>query len=173
MIALMKPLLVPALACFALVGCSSGPPPDAAERLGLRGMLGYHLRAGAASEVPGDQVGFVITANGQGGYRLAWVALAGNVSTFSGTIDSDGTFDPASTLPLSGRETITVSSDGRQLTFASVPSSVADGVDIVPSADPIYVDARIDGAPASIFFTGADSSRLRVSDFDPVAFTSP
>jgi hypothetical protein len=171
MIPTMNPLLVAALAGLAFVsGCSH---PDAAVHLGARGILGYHLRAGAASEVPGDAVGFVVTANGLGGYRLAWVAFDGNASTFDVTVESDGVFDPASTLPLSGNETITQTTDNRTLTAASVPSSAPDGVDFVPSADPIYVDARIDGAPADIYFTGADTSRVRVTALDPVAFTSP
>jgi hypothetical protein len=174
MISRMRPLLVLALAPLVIAtGCASGPPPDGAVRLGARGVLGYHLRAGAASEVPGDAVGFVITANGVGGYRLAWVALDGNASTFSATIETDGTFDPASTLPLSGYETITASADGQTLTAASIPTSLPDGVDFVPSLDPVYIDARIDGAPADIYFTGADTSRLRVTALDPVAFTSP
>jgi len=174
MIPTMKPLLVPALASLVLTaGCSSSPPPDAAVQLGARGLLGYHLRAGAASEVPGDDVGFVITANGLGGYRLAWVALDGNLSVFDATIESDGVFIPASTQPLSGRETITATSDGLTLTATSVPGSAADGVDFVPTVDPVYVDARIDGQPANIYFTGADSSRLRVTALAPVASTSP
>jgi hypothetical protein len=167
-------LLVVAALPFALVaGCgSSGPPPDSAVPLGARGELGYHLRAGAASEVPADQLGFVITANGQGGYRIAWVALDGSTSTFSGTASSDGVIDSASITPLSGREHIALRADGSALDFSSVPSSAPDGVDFVPSTDPIYVDLRIDGAPAAIFFTGADSSRVFQSDYNPVAFTS-
>jgi hypothetical protein len=174
MIPSMKSLPVLALASLAIAaGCSSGPPPDAAVRLGARGVLGYHVRAGAASEVPGDAVGFVITANGQGGFRLAWVALDGNASVFDATIDTDGTFDAASTVPLSGRETITATLDGQTLTASSVPGSAPDGLDFVPSVDPVYVDARIDGVPADIYFTGGDTSRLRVTNLNPVAFTSP
>ena len=63
--------------------------------------------------------------------------------------------------------------DGSALDFSSVPQSAPDGVDLVPSTDPIYVDLRIDGAPAPIFFTGAETSRLRQSGYNPVAFTSP
>jgi len=154
-------------------GCSSGPPPDSAVHLGARSELGYHLRAGAASEVPGDTIGFVVTANGFGGYRVAWVAVTGSTSTFSGSIDTDGVIDANSVTPLSGRETIVVRANGSGLDFSSVPDANPDGVDFVPSVDPIYVDLRIDGAVAPIFFTGAETSRLRQSDYDPVAFTSP
>jgi len=155
------------------VACASSPRPDSPVRLGAQGALGYHVRAGAASEVPADEIGFVVTANGNGGYRLAWVAVDGSISTFSGSATVDGVIDPASVAGLSGREQLTVSADGSTLDFSSVPGSAPDGVDFVPSTDPIYVDLRIDGAPAPIFFTGADTSRLLQSDYDPVAFTSP
>ncbi len=158
---------------LVLAACSSGPPPDSPVRLGARGELGYHLRAGAASEVPGDAIGYVVTANGLGGYRVAWVALAGSTSSFSGSVETDGAIDPRSVAALSGRETISVRADGSGIDFSSVPDASPDGVDFVPSVDPIYVDLRIDGAAAPIFFTGADTSRLRQSDYDPVAFTSP
>ncbi|HEX9103493.1 MAG TPA: DUF3261 domain-containing protein, partial [Polyangia bacterium] len=76
----MQRLALYALPLVVAAGCSSGPPPDSPVHLGARAELGYHVRAGAASEVPGDQVGFVVTANGLGGYRIAWVALAGSTS---------------------------------------------------------------------------------------------
>jgi hypothetical protein len=165
---------VPLLATLFTVGCArQHDAPDSPVPLGVRGELGYHVRAGAASEVPGDEVGFVVTANGQGGYRIAWVAVDGSISAFSGSVASDGVIDPASVTPLSGREDITLAADRRSLDFSSVPSSAPDGVDLVPSADPIYVDLRIDGAPAQIYFTGADTSRLYLSQYNPVAFTSP
>lgn len=163
-------LTVPLL---ALTACSSGPRPDRPVPLGPRGELGYHVRAGAASEVPGNELGFVVTANGSGGYRIAWVAVDGSTSTFSGTAESDGPIDATSIAPLSGREQITLDQSRTTLSFSSVPGSAPDGVDFVPATDPIYVDLRIDGAPADIFFTGAETSRLYRSDYNPVAFTSP
>jgi hypothetical protein len=166
----MTRLLVLLPIVFAL-GC--GAPPDSAERLGRQGLLGYHVRAGAASEVPDGDEGFVVTANGLGGYRLAWVAFAGSASVFTATITSDSTFDPASVLGYSGREQIALSADQAEIDVQSVPDGTPDGVDFVPLVDPIYVDLRIDGAPANIYFTGADSSRLRVSRYNPAAFTSP
>lgn len=173
MLASMRALALLSLPLVVAAGCSSGPPPDRPVHLGARAMLGYHVRAGAASEVPGDELGFVVTANGFGGYRIAWVALDGSTRIFSGSVETDGTIDPATVAPLSGREQIVVRGDGSAVDFSSVPQGTADGVDLVPSSDPIYVDLRIDGAPAAIFFTGADTSRLLQSAYDPVAFTSP
>ncbi len=166
-------ITLPFVASLFIVGCGHDASPDSPVRLGARGELGYHVRAGAASDVPGDEVGFVVTANGQGGYRIAWVAVDGSVSSFSGNVTSDGVIDPSSIAPFSGREQITLSSDRRSIDFSSVPSSAPDGLDFVPSTDPIYVDLRIDGAAAQIYFTGADTSRLFRSQYNPVAFTSP
>jgi hypothetical protein len=166
-------ITLPLVASLFVVGCAHDATPDSPVHLGALGEPGYHVRAGAASEVPGDEVGFVVTANGEGGYRIAWVAVDGSVSTFSGSVSSDGVIDPASIVPFSGREDISLSGDHRTIDFSSVPSSAADGLDFVPSADPIYVDLRIDGAAAQIFFTGADTSRLYLSQYNPVAFTSP
>lgn len=164
-------LLLPLLGSLLLAGCGSSA--DRPVRLGARGLFGYHLRAGASSAVPDGEIGYVVTANGQGGFRLAWVAFSGSGSSFTGTITSDGSIDPASVAGFSGREQITVAADGSRVDFASVAGAAPDGVDLVPSVDPIYVDARIDGAPANIFFTGADTSRLYRSAYNPVAFTSP
>ena len=156
---------------LALSGC--GPAPDSPVHLGARAMIGYHVRANAASEIPASDVGFVVTANGAGGYRIAWAAFAGNASTYSGTVTCDTTFDPNQTSGLSGRETITITSDLREIDFASVPDVQAEGVDFVPASDPIYVDLRIDGALAHVYFTGAETGHLILSAYDPVAFTSP
>lgn len=163
--------LIPFVALLLVTGC--GPAPDAARRLGLRGMLGYHVRAGAASEVPANDVGFVVTANGVGGYRVAWVAFTGSRSTYSGSVTTDGRFDANQIAGLSGRETITVTTDLREIDFSSVADGYADGVDFVPSTDPIYLDVRIDGGLAHCYFTGADTGRVLLSAYDPVAFTSP
>ncbi len=160
-----------ALAALALTGC--GPAPDSPVHLGAQRMLGYHVRAGAASLLPDGDIGFVVTANGQGGYRVAWAAYDGSTHVFSGTINSDGTFDSSSVLPLSGRETITLTTDAREIDVGSTPGAAPDGVDFVPSVDPIYVDLLVDGAPAHVYFTGADTGRLYLSSYDPVAFTSP
>lgn len=163
--------LLPTLVLLALAGC--GPAPDSPVRLGARGMLGYHVRANASSALPANEIGFVVTANGVGGYRLAWAAFIGSASTFSGSIFTDGTFDPRQLIGLSGREQIALTTDYREIDFSSVPNDQPDGVDFVPSTDPIYVDLRIDGGTAHIFFTGADTGRVYRSPYDPVAFTSP
>jgi hypothetical protein len=171
MIPAMTRLVAPLLfATVVLAGCGD---PDRSVPLGARRMLGYHVRAGAASEVPAGDIGYLVTANGLGGYRLAWVAFAGSTHVFSGRIESDSTFDPRSIVGYSGREQITLTADNLAIDFSSVPDAAADGVDFVPTVDPIYVDLRVDGVPANVYFTGAETSRLYLSAYNPVAFTSP
>jgi hypothetical protein len=151
------------------------PPADQPVVLGAQAALGYHVLAGAASELPAGDIGFVITANGQGGYRLTWSDTLGSTAEFAGTITCDSTFDPTQLKGYSGYETITLSSDNRTITFDSVPGSALDGVDLVSGSDPIYVDMTVNGIHSgfSIYFTGAQSSLLLTSQYDPVAFTSP
>lgn len=160
-------LVLPLLFAFA---CGH---PDEPERLGRQRLLGYHVRAGADSVLPADVAGFVVTANGLGGYRIAWSGFTGLAQLFTATVTSDGPFIPSSIVGLSGRERITLTTDNAQLDVQSAPDGTVEGVDFVPLTEPIYVDLRIDGAPAPIFFTGADSGRQRQSLYDPVSFTSP
>jgi hypothetical protein len=151
------------------------PPPDSPVSLGAQLMLGYHVSANAASELPAGDIGFVITANGQGGYRLTWSDTLASTAEFAGSITCDSTFDASQLKGYSGYETITLSSDNRVITFDSVPGNSLDGVDLVSGSDPIYVDLTVNGVHSgfSVYFTGADSSQLLTSSYDPVAFTSP
>ncbi len=153
-----------------LAGCGAADSP---HHLGRAGLLGYHVAAGAATQVPDGADGFVVTANGQGGYRIAWVAFAGSTSLFSAHVTCDTQFDPSSVQGLSGREQITLAADATTIDAQSVADGTADVIDLVSLTDPIYVDLRTDGAAAPVYFTGADTGRLLQSSFNPVAFTSP
>ena len=148
---------------------------DAPRALGLAAMPGYRVAANAASELPGGDLGFVVTANGAGGYRVTWSDTLGSAASFTGAITTDGAFDPSQVRGYSGAEDIQVAADGGSLTFSSTPGSAIDGVDLVSSTDPIYLDLRVDGSRSGfgIYFTGAESGALLTSDYDPVAFTSP
>jgi hypothetical protein len=173
----------------ATTGCiveQSGPPPggaggggggpvlDAPQPLGVAQLMGYHVAANSSAELPANARGFAVTADGSGGYRLSWSDVSDSTSVFSGSITTDGTFDPAQLHGLSGAEATTLGEDGA-ITFSSEPGTNLDGVDLVSSTDPIYVDARIDGVRAGflIYFTGAQSGAQLASDYNPVAFTSP
>jgi hypothetical protein len=177
------PLLVffatTATGCFVSPAPEPAPyqpaPTDVAVPLGVQSMPGYHVLAGAASELPAGDLGFVVTANGNGGYRLTWSDTQGSLARFSGTITCDTTFDPAQLKPYSGAENLALSADDTTITFDSQPGANVDGVDLVSQSDPIYVDLLVDGSRSgfSIYFTGARSSLLLNSGYDPVAFTSP
>jgi hypothetical protein len=151
------------------------PALDAPRPLGALGMLGYHVAANASVEMPAGDLGFLITANGQGGYLVTWTDTVGSPAHFSGTITTDGQFDPNQLTRYSGYENATLSSDLKTITFDSTPGTVVDGISMVPSTDPIYLDAYVDGVHTGfdILFTGADSGARLDSAYDPVAFTSP
>src|SRR5256885_5860502 len=127
-------------------GGAPAPALDAPVALGLRGMAGYHVSAGSASELPDGDLGFVITANGQGGYRVTWSDTYGSAAHFSGSITTDGYFDRSQVAGYSGAEYLTLSDDDRVITFDSTPGSYVDGVDLVSSTDPIYLDLTVDGS---------------------------
>jgi hypothetical protein len=161
-------------------GGGGNPPPsspalDAARPLGLAQLYGYPVAAGAAAELPAGDLGFVITANGQGGYRLTWSDTYGSAASFSGSISTDGYFDPAQVRGYSGAENISLSADSSTISFESAPGSYVDGVDLVSSSDPIYLDLSVDGSRSGfgIYFTGGESGAQLSSDYNPVAFTSP
>jgi hypothetical protein len=158
-----------------------GPTPPRADQageptlsLGPQAYPGYRVLAGASSSIPSGDLGFLVTANGQGGYRLVWTDTLGSPSQFHGTVTTDGTFDMRQTQGFSGHEQLTYSGVN-QIAFSSVPGSAIDGIDLVSSTDPIYVDAMIDGTHSGValYFTGASTGALVNSAYDPVAFSSP
>ena len=151
------------------------PALDAPVALGLRAMPGYHVAANASSTLPAGDLGFVVTANGQGGYRITWSDTYGSAAHFSGVITTDGQFDPNQVAHYSGAESIALSSDLSTITFESTPGAALDGVDLVSSTDPIYLDLFVDGARTGfgVYFTGGQSGQLLSSAYVPVAFTSP
>jgi hypothetical protein len=160
----------------------SGPtaPPRAdlagepTASLGPTAYPGYRVLANGSASIPGGDIGFLVTANGQGGYRVAWTDTLNSPAHFTGTITVDGEFDTRQTNGLSGAESLTYAAPN-QLAFDSVPGSNLDGVDLVSSTDPIYLDAMIDDSHVgvNIYFTGAQTGLLVNSAYDPVAFTSP
>jgi hypothetical protein len=161
-------------ALLVLVGC--GPEPDSPTQIGKRkDRYGYHVRAGVpAQRVPGG-LGFVITADGQGGYQITWTTTVADSGkhTFIAEVTSDGAFDPSSVVPMSGREHVQVLDGARRLWVTSQPGSDhPDGFAFV-SSEPIYVMVLVDGGQRFIFFTGAETGRLMMSNYSPVAFTSP
>jgi len=152
-----------------------GPALDAPRPLGLAGMLGYRVQANASAGLPAGDLGFVVTANGQGGYRVTYSDTYGSAAHFQGVITTDGQFDPSQVRGFTGYENVTLSTDLGTITFSSTPGSNLDGVDLVSSTDPIYLDLYVDGSHSGfgIYFTGAETGAQLSAAYNPVAFTSP
>ena len=139
---------------------------------------GYHVLANAATSIPGGDIGFLVTANGQGGYRITYTDTLGSAAYFHGSVFTDGEFESYSNFH--GLRYLTPSDSGptgrpSRLDFSSQAFSSVDGLDLVSSTDPIYVDLLINGTTAGvrIFFTDAETGLVSVSAINPVSFTSP
>jgi len=167
----MRPILL-ALLCAA--GCHVSPDGEPSGPLGARALSGYHILANANTSIPGGDIGFLVTANGQGGYAIYWTDTAGSPAFFSGTATTDRGFDPNNTVKVSGTEDATFTATDR-IDFSGVPGASLQGVQFVSQTDPVYFDLTVDQSHQGfgIFFTGARSGLVQDSFYNPVAFTSP
>src|SRR4051794_9254516 len=95
---------------LVVAGCHVTTENEPSSSLGARGMLGYHVLANANTSIPGGDIGFLVTANGQGGYALYWTDTAGSPAFFSGNVTTDVGFDPNQTVKVSGSEDVTFTS---------------------------------------------------------------
>lgn len=126
-----------------------------------------HVRANASVTVPFGEVGFVVTANGRGGYRVTWVDTAGAGRRYHGSIYDDGSF----TQILHEGMQYAVADAGR-LDFESAPGAGQSGyVDFVSSVDPIVVDVLDGESDGTIYYV--DGNGVTRSVPTPATFTSP
>ncbi len=126
---------------------------------------------GLSTSIPAGDIGYLVTANGQGGYRLAWTDTLNSPACFSGIITVQGTVSQVSGL--SGQETLQ-QSGANQLRFASAPGANVDGIDFVASTDPAYFDLFLDGSlSVNIYYTDTATQQVTTAPANPVAFTSP
>ena len=160
------------LSFLLLAGChvQSSEPVYA---LGAQALSGYRLLAGANTSMPAGDLGFLITANGQGGYSLHWTDTAGSLAQFSGSVTTDLGFDPNATVKYGGSD-VTFTSDKR-VDLSGAPGADLMGMEFVAQSDPVYYDLYVEGSRQGfgIYFTGAHTQEVQSSDYDPVAFTSP
>src|SRR5581483_2527596 len=75
-----------------------GPPADQQVSLGPQNFPGYHVKANAVTELPSGGIGYLVTANGSGGYRLFWADTLATGAELSGTLTTDGTSDTTQTV---------------------------------------------------------------------------
>jgi len=158
------------MVAVALGGCGIHEP---SVILGAAAVPGYHVRQNAGTEIPAGDIGYLVTANGRGGFTVAFVDTAGSPARFTGSISTDQSFDPNQTFKLNGAESVIATSANR-IDFSGVPGATVEGVTLVAQSDPIYLDAQIEGSrQVAIFFTGAHSGVVETSFYNPAAFTSP
>jgi hypothetical protein len=163
------PLLV-----LCIAGCHVSPDNEPSAILGARAMSGYHVLANGDTSIPSGDIGYLVTANGQGGYALYWTDTAGSPAFFQGSVTTDRGFDPNSTVTVDGSENVTFTAADR-IDFSGTPGSRVQGVQFVSQTDPVYFDLTVDQSRQGfgIYFTGAHSRLVQDSFYNPVAFTSP
>jgi hypothetical protein len=143
------------------LGSGRARPPDQSAQ------ATQHISPGASVSVPDQQYGFTVTANGQGGYRVAWVDAASVGLRFHGSVFVHGSFDQIQSV---GMNYATAS--GERLDFESKPGAGTLGyVDFVSSTDPITVDALAGSQPGLFFFVDGNGTSTTTST--PATFTSP
>jgi hypothetical protein len=126
-----------------------------------------HLLPNAPVDFNEGQTGFAVTADGKGGYRVAWVDAAGADRRYHGSIFCAGTFSQITSV---GMQYATAT--GNRLDFQSQPGAGTEGyVDFVSSVDPIVVDV-LDGANAGTL-SYTDGNGVMQSAPTPATFTSP
>jgi hypothetical protein len=124
-----------------------------------------HVFAGGSVTVPNGEYGFTVTANGQGGYRVAWVDAAAVGLRFHGSIFVHGSF---SQITSTGMNYATAA--GERLDFESQPGAGSLGyVDLVASTDPITVDVLAGAADGTLYYTDGNPQTV----VTPATFTSP
>jgi hypothetical protein len=126
-----------------------------------------HIQANASINIPPGQVGFAVTADGLGGYRVAWVDTASANRRYHGSVFDDGTFSQISAV---GMQYATA--NGGRLDFESAPGAGSEGyVDFVSSVDPIVVDGLVGASGGTLFYVDAGGLTRAVPT--PATFTSP
>jgi len=126
-----------------------------------------HVLAGGSVTTPDGQYGFTVTANGQGGYRVAWVDPDLVGLRFHGSVFVHGSFSQISSTGMSY-----ATASGERLDFESQPGAGQLGyVDFVSSTDPITVDVLAGAQGGTIWFP--DVTGTVTMTVTPGTFTSP
>jgi hypothetical protein len=126
-----------------------------------------HVLANASINIPAGQVGFAVTADGLGGYRVAWVDTAAANRRYHGSVFDAGTFSQITTVGMRY-----ATANGGRLDFESAPGAGSSGyVDFVSSVDPIVVDALNGKNGSALFYV--DTSGVTRGVATPATFTSP
>src|SRR4051812_17447013 len=118
------------LLVLLIAGCHLSPDNEPSAILGARAMSGYHVLANADTSIPAGDIGYLVTANGQGGYALYWTDTAGSPAFFSGFVTTDRGFDPNSAMKIDGTEAVTFTATDR-IDFSGTPGAAVQGIQFV------------------------------------------
>jgi len=153
----------------ALVGAT-----DLSGKLGAQQIDGYHIgvRGLGFTDLAGE-MSFWIESFGGHDWTLGWADRTGGPSLqLDVTITSDGVFDTAHSVV--NDPIVDLRSSATELSFSTTSQSKTTQLEILSSADPIYVDIRVNGARSGFFFHLVDADDQPFdSAFDPVALVAP
>lgn len=155
------------LAATFLVGCGGGST------------LVYGVAPGAGISFDS---GYGVTANGQGGWSVTMAGFPDSATgdRFSGSVYVNvGSISSVATCATCDASGI-VGQTGGYIDFdAIITAGGLAGFEFVhlgaTTADPIYLDARVNGfrSSADIFFASTDTGTIAVAGDNPVGFVSP
>ena len=127
-------------ATLTLAGCDTLYPEPVP--LGQKQLSGYYL---ATSDQPGFSstfYGYMAGSDARGHFSLGWTDSPGGDDFFSGTVTTDGAFDPTGTFAHTGQENLQLAAPD-QISFGSKPGRSLHGIEIAAPSDVIYVDLRM------------------------------
>lgn len=136
----------------------------------------FYVQANAAGSLPPGGIGFIVTANDRGAYRVVWTDDRGGPAHFHGSL-----FAPIGAIfedvrqctdPRCGRGAYITRPSIDRVDFDSTPGANIDGVDVTPSADPLIVDLLVDGRYGrfDIYFTDPTVGPAITGNVDPAGF---
>src|SRR5688572_20579713 len=163
----MRAMIGLVLGAALLSACGQDPPAgDGTVPLGTQQLSGYRIDVSATLLL--SEVGFGVTTTGGGKYRLLWLGTQNDV--LEGKLTTDGQFDPTGTSPLGGKELVANQPD--RIEFRLNPTAEQNGLDLVTSGGPIYLDLTRNADRTSASLRFVRDSREQLSAHNPVAIVA-
>jgi hypothetical protein len=171
------PIVIPALVASACVVVQQQAPVDPYPHGSGNGLPSsasvYVVAPDVGTVIPGGAIGYSITTNSGGGFKVAWTDTNGSAAHFHGSLFTNGTF--GSNVVGTGTAYATLVGSNR-IDFDSTPGAGLDSVECAPTVEPLIVDLLVDNGYSGfeIFFTDATTGLVSsTGGVNPAAFQIP
>jgi hypothetical protein len=127
-----------------------------------------------AATIPQNDIGFAVTSNGQGGYRVVWTDTLASTACFQGILRTFSAFDTSQTAVIGAPQVNMPAAN--EIRFASVARNNIDGIDVVTTQAPpagqadLYLEGLVNGTYNVNVYAGGQGAPTGAN---PVAFVSP